>query len=430
MTDIGPKRFRLIFRGKLEPETDPEAARRLFRERFRVGGQTLENCFSGRKVALRTGLEQAEAFRLQARLQEMGLVTHIEAMKGNGAPPPPGESVTQTPPPSAPEQGPATADAANLAAPAREAAMQEEPGCRQCHQPLAASALHCPFCGARQQPRGRVWPAMALLALLLLLLLPPLALVILPWWQQQDSADKVNAAVRQGEATVEKVRAFMERTGFRPNSNLDAGLAKPQELAQPPLSSIRISEGAMITLRLGEQLPELGGKTIVFVPQTDDRGRPGWLCRPGTLAADRLPPRCRPDSTGEPDTNPEPANGGEESEIFRQSEQVIKRVIREEISASAGIREAMLLYRQRRGQWPHNNADLGLAAPARLGTAAVRELRVLPGGELALTFITSLATDQAAGVVLYYREGDWICRSEMKKSVLPRDCQRDPDGSR
>lgn len=428
MTDIGPKRFRLIFRGELEPGTDPVEARARFRERFRVRESTLEQCFSGRKVALRSELSEAEAFRLQADLQEQGLVTRIEA---TGKTP----KAPSLPPSDPTPANPASPEPASAAVePARRPEAASGNDCRQCGRPLLPTALHCPYCGARQEERSGVWKLMAVLAAVMLLLIPLSALVLFPLLQQSREDNRVESAVGQGEAIAGKVREFMTRTGFRPNSNLDAGLAEPGDLARPPLSAITVSSGALITLRFQPGLPDLGGKTIVFLPRTDGQGKPSWVCRPGTLPASRLPSRCRPEKNAAPapvSSPAEPPSGDSGGHDNEQSAAVARRVIDEEIQSSLGIRQRMLRFQARQGRWPDNNAELGLEEPDRLGSYAVREIRVQPGGELVIEFIASVAGDSRdTGLVLYRRDNQWRCRSEMKPSVLPENCRRDPAGPR
>lgn len=426
MTDIGPKRFRLIFRGELEPGTDPDEARAVFRERFRVGDKTLENCFSGRKVALRSKLSEAEAFRLQADLQAAGLVTKIEGVPGMAPPPPPPpeEPAAAAPSPAVPEEpvsGPPASESAGVAA-------GHQAACRQCDAPINTSALHCPYCGARQEERGNVWAILAVVALLVFLLLPLSAAMVLPHLQQSRNHDHVAQAIDQGETTAEKVREFMLRTGFRPNSNLDAGLPKPAALAKPPLAEIRVSEGALITLRFQPDLPDVGDRTILFVPRTDEQGQPSWICRPGTLPVEQLPPSCRP--AGLPEPSPVPADTTMDTGVDHgqpQSRSVSQRVIQEEIGNSMPILQRMLAFHASRGRWPHDNAELSLEEPGMLGSYAARGISVLPNGELQIEFIASVAGDRThTTLVLYRDQGRWLCRSRMPASVLPDSCRRAP----
>lgn len=423
MTDIGPKRFRLIFRGQLEPDTDPDQARALFRERFRVAERTLEHCFSGRKVAVRSELSEADAFRLQADLQEQGLVTRIEAMPGAGTAPP-------TPPLSVENASPATPaqPATRRSAPEPPSTVPPESRCRHCNEPVLPRALHCPWCGGRQRERGGLWPALAGLALLALLALPLVSLVIMPVHEKIRTGDQVAAAVRQGEATAEHLRAFMQRTGFRPNSNLDAGLPEPGKLAEPPLASIRVSSGALITLRFKPGLEQLGGRTLVFQPSSGDHGEPTWLCRPGTLDAALLPPRCRPAKTDAP---PPPKADTRQTETADHDRAgLVRRVVREEIELSRSIRERMTEYRETSGEWPRHGKSLGLPDNVKPGTSAVRQMRVLPGGKLEMEFVAAIMGDRSFSVTLHHNGRDWMCRADIDPVFLPENCQRDPAGSR
>ena len=79
MNEAKSEIYRVLFFGEVAAGTDREQAASFLANRLDINAQTLAKVMSGRKVALRSNLDQASAFALQSELENAGLITRIEA---------------------------------------------------------------------------------------------------------------------------------------------------------------------------------------------------------------------------------------------------------------------------------------------------------------------------------------------------------------
>ena len=101
--------FSLIFRGDLVPGYTAADVKANLARLFKAGPETLEKLFSGRPLAIKKGLQKAQAEQLQATLAKMGAQSALKA-EGDVAPPPPAppaaEPVAESPPAQTAAAGP------------------------------------------------------------------------------------------------------------------------------------------------------------------------------------------------------------------------------------------------------------------------------------------------------------------------------------
>jgi len=133
----------ILFFGEILPGHDAVSCRRQLQVLLKCPPETMDNVFSGGRVSLRRGLDEADARRYQARLEAIGLRIVIE---------PP-----LTPPaPIAPERAPVPEPASPQAPqPAAQSAPQPAPEAAPAPIPAAAAPIElmsCPACG-EEQPR-------------------------------------------------------------------------------------------------------------------------------------------------------------------------------------------------------------------------------------------------------------------------------------
>ena len=280
MTDIGLKRYRLLFFGQTLPDTDTAAARRALAKRYRLDDSKLEVCFSGRRVALHRDLDEHSAYRIQAELKRAGLVTQLEALSPQAAAP--------TPAPSAPGAA-GQASPQPTPAPPTQAMVR----CPSCQRQIRANALRCQFC-------GREMRALSTRARLKTLIRPVLAIAILaliglalsPFYHRYKVQQRVDSGIdraRQVEATVTQ---FISRTGFWPNSNRDARLSTPESYATEVVATLRLERKARLTLTFQPELSDIGGQTLIFAASQNADGTISWSCVGGSLAARWRPSSC------------------------------------------------------------------------------------------------------------------------------------------
>ena len=96
--------YSVIFRGDLEPGYTVADVKANFAALFKAGPETVEKLFSGRPLAIKKGLSQAQAEQLQATLSRNGA---LSALKPDGAP---------AQPAAAPSPSPQAADSTSLKA--------------------------------------------------------------------------------------------------------------------------------------------------------------------------------------------------------------------------------------------------------------------------------------------------------------------------
>ncbi|MDF1820994.1 MAG: zinc ribbon domain-containing protein [Alcanivoracaceae bacterium] len=426
-----PASFRLIFRGQIATGSDPDAAASVLARRFRLDSATTAKVMSGRKVALARELSEADAFSLQAELEGAGIITRIETDPHSASEPqaPVEHSPTPAAPPPEPTAPPVTPDSPNAPVTADFSATSGATApCRQCMRELAPGSSFCPWCGARQGNR------MVRSVIIMVMLLLMLAAIGIPLYYAASDAIQARSASHQHVEKAmaragniqQQVAAFIQRTNFWPNSNLDAGLPRPEALADDSLKSITVGNQAMIALAFRDELPGIGGHTLLFVPASDSGKLPSWECRGGTLPARWLPDTCEPPEAepapaAAPETTPQPAPTGGDLPPANY----LRRVLTQELKQSQYIRDKMIAYQRRHGRWPAGHDALDLADPLKLGSYAMRRVEVQAGGKLLYEFSTALENMEGRQITLEARDDGkrWQCLSDLPVTHLPTMCQ-------
>lgn len=89
--------FRLVFQGKIAPEQNIAEVKSRLQKLFKKDAATIDKMFSGKKVALKQGLSEAQAQQYQEKMQSLGVLCEIESQ----SPPPAKErEVARAPAPS------------------------------------------------------------------------------------------------------------------------------------------------------------------------------------------------------------------------------------------------------------------------------------------------------------------------------------------
>ncbi|WP_455366181.1 M48 family metalloprotease [Kaarinaea lacus] len=70
--------FRLVFQGKIAPEQDLAQVKSRLQKLFNKDATTIDRMFSGKKVALKQGLSQAQAQQYQEKMRSLGVLCDIE----------------------------------------------------------------------------------------------------------------------------------------------------------------------------------------------------------------------------------------------------------------------------------------------------------------------------------------------------------------
>lgn len=413
MHTIGLKRYRIIFYGNLLPEADPVRARELLRQRYRLDARRLEACFSGRKVALQTNLDETDAYRIQNELEDIGLITQLELTHTEDIPAPAREPLV------------------HHHAPTKEAT-GTQPLCPGCQCPVVIDQQWCHDCTMRRRQQHRAWLGVGAAVLVLVAAAGALAWKAMPLYQRFQTHAQVADGIDTARQIQPALRKFIDRTGFWPNSNLDAGLPAPASFSNDRVAELRVGTKALITIVFQPTLPDIGGSTLILVPQRNERGEISWRCDGGTLPGDYLPEACRaPDadiwrSATRP--APEPISMqlpslSAASGTLGPSPARIKRLLSDTIQDTTAVRRSMLESMLLNGEWPADNNQAAVPDPRKIGPAAFRRILVQPGGRLVYELSDQYPELEGYKLTLVPAAiGEWRCESTLPEQYVPADC--------
>lgn len=435
MTDIGLKRYRLIFYGNLMLEADPDAARAAFAKRYKLNDQKLTASFSGRKVALHSELNEQDAYRIQSELEDIGLITHLELLETSKSPQAaPTKKKTAIPPlekRADPTRANTVQEPAQTSAP--KADSRHLTPCPSCRQPIEPKALNCRYCGERVGKRSLTWLWLSAAGLLLAVGIGGLLSFIAPLYQQQVSKSSTTRAISNGieeaKAIQQPVREFIGRTGFWPNTNLDAGLDEPQTFRTESTDSLTVGNKALIILTFNTDLPDIGGETLLFVPQKEPDGSVSWRCDGGSLAMELRPTECIPPdvSAYKKPEKAKPLDVTSLPSLPRQNTQGpsvsrVHQVIRDEIANTAHVRQALMAGLME-GDWPFNNGNAGLPDGRKIASANFRRVEVQMGGKIMYEFSDAIYGFEGHKLYLVPASiGEWRCEATFPEKYVPPDC--------
>jgi len=413
MNTIGLKRYRIIFYGNLLPEADPARAREFLRQRYRLDAKRLNACFSGRKVALQANLDEHNAYRIQNELEDIGLITQLELTHTEEAPAPTREPLAHTRAPAPPAE-------------------DTQPRCRGCQCLVAVDQQWCRDCATRR--RQQLHSRLGLGAAMLVLLAAGGALVwkAMPLYHSYQTHARVSAAINSAEQVQPALRDFIERTGFWPNSNLDAGLQAPEAFSDANVAELRIGSKALVSIQFQPDLPLIGGSTLTFVPQRDERGAISWRCDGGTLPDEYLPDACRaPDASAwraATRAEPEPIKLQvptlpTASTTPGPSPRQIKRLLSDTLRSTASVRRSMMQALLLDGEWPINNGQALVPEARKIGPPEFRRIEVQPEGRLMYEFSDHYPELEGHKLTLVPTAiGEWRCESSLPEQYIPADC--------
>lgn len=454
MNEIGLKRYRLLFYGNVLDEADPISAKLALADRYRLTANKLDACFSGRKVALHSDLDERDAYRIQGELEDHGLITHLElldhAVRSAEAKRTSEEAQQQravfTLPTNSELSSPCLSDRISSAlppnAPTNDAASSTSILCKVCLNVLTHEAARCPNCGATNpvttpttaltKQRSMIMVKVALAGLALISLVAGATWLALPIYQQQQNRTHVRNAISEVENVSNQLRTFIDKTGFWPNSNLDAGLDTPDSFQSNAIASIRIGSKALILVTFSNDLESIGGQTLLFVPQRGTDQIVHWRCDGGTLAPQWRPTECtapehseyQSQDTAAPLTLAEsipsiPSN----TNVTGPSERKIQQLLRDEISKTLHVRQAIMQMKAFDGLWPTTNSEAALPVARLIGSSAFRKVEVQPAGRILYVFSDQIPSFEGHKLWLVPSSiGEWRCEASFEDRYLPTPC--------
>ena len=420
MTDFGPKRFRLLFRGQLAPSVPQDDAGDALTSELSLTPEQVKACFSGRKVSLRSNLDEASARALAQRLGAAGLLVEVD---------PPLPPANQKP--QASEETPRQANAAKAAAPQPSAVADTPSLCPRCQASSPTGGL-CRAClGARRATTLRWLAALVVVGAVAGAGSWAWLTHLQPMWHEHQSQQHLAHAVARVEEAEQAIVALYEKTGFLPNTNLDAGLPAEQQFADDTVAGIRVGSSAQITVTLQPDLPLIGGDTIIFIAERHDREVLRWRCEAGTLEAARRPESCQ-HKLVIATSKPAPAKPISLEDItsklpsgdpLARRKAVALDEISDILSDSKSLRLKVMTYYATNAEWPAGNKYLGLPDPNRLGGGNIQYVKVLGDGRIEYRF--NGRTSGLDGHRFWLKPGgmgQWRCATTLPDDHLPPAC--------
>jgi type IV pilus assembly protein PilA len=275
-------------------------------------------------------------------------------------------------------------------------------------------------------------------ALAVLAGLAGLWILLAPTLEEYRLKRHIDHAVSRSEALQVPLREFIERTGFWPGSELDARLDPSLLAADRVIDDMRLGASTLVTVTFQAGLKQIGGETLIFVPEKTAEGVVRWRCDAGTLDPALRPSRCvgrDPVAARQPPAAPRlpdlPAPVREV--VARQQDPLADqaRKVRNELERAVNdtrhIRNKATQYLYDAGELPTSNALLGLPEPNKLahGTA-FRRIGVQPNGAILFEFGDRIAGMDGHRFSLAPTglPGVWRCESGLPADYLPALCSK------
>ncbi len=167
--------------------------------------------------------------------------------------------------------------------------------CPNCGTIRASADSNCVHCGFDPQVfRKKNIRSVIIKSLAGLVVLVIAGFLSFPWYQQYSKEQQVIDDLQLAFDTRNTITAFIEKTNFWPNQNIDAEL--PKQLSNRSITSIIVSENATITVTFKAEATNSPTsdtvQTLIFTARTL-KGRTVWNCRGGTLEKKYRPDICK-----------------------------------------------------------------------------------------------------------------------------------------
>lgn len=282
---------------------------------------------------------------------------------------------------------------------------------------------------------------------LILFLLSALALVALlatgywlkgrHWLDDWRTAQQLNHAVDRVEVIQAPLRDFIERTGFWPNSPLDARLDQALLQGDEVIDDIRFGQSTLLTVTFRGTSSSLQGHTLIFIPEQTPSGKVRWRCDEGSLPAELRPGRCRSNDavarqsqTYSPQLPSIPTPVGDAISKHRdpltQRAAMVRDVLEDKIESSKDIRLKVNQFLLETGQLPMRNQQINLPEPHQLADRHFRRIGLDNSGAIVYEFGDGIAGMEGHRFMLVPTgfPGVWRCQSALPADHVPALCDK------
>lgn len=257
------------------------------------------------------------------------------------------------------------------------------------------------------------------------------------WLDDWRAAQHLSHAVDRVEAVQTPLREFIERTGFWPNSPLDARLDEALLQGDEVIADIRLGQSSLLTVTFLGASQKLQGRTLIFIPEKTATGKVRWRCDEGSLPAELRPARCRssdavarqsmPTSPQMPSI-PTPVREAVDKQFdpLTQRAATVRNVIEDKIESSKDIRLKVNQFLLETGQLPMRNQQINLPEPHQLADRHFRRVGLDNSGAIVFEFGDGIAGMEGHKFMLVPTgfPGVWRCQSALPEDHVPALCDK------
>jgi hypothetical protein len=257
------------------------------------------------------------------------------------------------------------------------------------------------------------------------------------WLDDWRVAQQLGHAVNRVEAVQTPLREFIERTGFWPNSPLDARLDDTLLQGDEIIDDIRFGQSSLLTVTFRSPSEPLQGHTLIFIPEKTASGTVRWRCDEGSLAAELRPARCRsndavvrqsmPASPQLPSI-PTPVREAVNKQLdpLTQRAATVRSVLEDKIDSSKDIRLKVNQFLLETGQLPMRNQQINLPEPHQLADRHFRRVGLDNSGAIVYEFGDGIAGMEGHKFMLVPTgfPGVWRCQSALPEDHVPALCSK------
>ncbi|MDF1628196.1 MAG: pilin [Alcanivoracaceae bacterium] len=254
------------------------------------------------------------------------------------------------------------------------------------------------------------------------------------WISQWHSDRQLAHALQRSEAVQQPLREFIQRTGFWPNSALDARLDENLLQADDTIEEIRIGNSSLLIVTFANQSAQLAGHTLIFIPEKLHQGEIRWRCEGGTLPQELRPASCRSSNptvaktltTGQLPTLPTPVREALEQHqdpLLRRAEKV-RQILADRVRADRGMRKKISRFFQQNGVPATSNEQIGLPEAHRSSDPNFRRFGLESNGAILYEFSNAIAGMEGYRFRLVPTglPGVWRCETSLPEDHIPELC--------
>lgn len=306
--------FQVVITNQLNPDQDKNLITRNLAALFKIDEQKAAQFLIKPRTVIKDNLDEATAQKYLAAIRQTG--AHCEIINKTLAidlpqivEPPKTDPAAPTPRTSAGAASPLTGNQP-LSLVAHEEKIEKEtreelttlkdasaetlcPDCGTIRGSADALCLHCGYNPNEiETPQASTGKMKWIIVAAIIAGIAIIALLVgLPYFKNMMTQKKIEQDLALAFDVRNQVSAFIEKTNFFPNQNMDADL--PEHISNDAIHSIVIGENATITVTMNPVAANnASDQTIIFKPKIS-QGKIVWNCMEGTLGNEFRPELCR-----------------------------------------------------------------------------------------------------------------------------------------